>query len=326
MNTLEHRERVLAAMRDDGIDVLLLGREANARYVSGADRLWLAGTRPFAPGCVVVGSTGDVYLLSITDDGIPDDVSTDRLYPISWNPLAMLAQLATIDGVAGARRVGVDGMTPLFEQLITAVLGHAALVDGEALLRRVRRRKSSADVAGIAAAVDAAETALAATDDALVAGISEIELQGVFEEAMTASGLTAPAFEGTFCVDQPGSPTRVFSTDRAVTDGDLVHVRAGVMRDGWEGVVARTLRCGSEPVRSTHLTDFVARCTAGASVGAVRSAGVSLEGTGMGHEEVADDEQLEDGMVVVIEHAGNDVLDGAVVHVAAGGPEVLAAR
>ena len=38
------RARALAAMADAGVDALILGREANARYVSGARRLWLAGT------------------------------------------------------------------------------------------------------------------------------------------------------------------------------------------------------------------------------------------------------------------------------------------
>ena len=94
VTTTDHRERIVAAMREQEIDVLLLGREANARYVSGADRLWLAGTRPFAPGCVLVGSTGAVHVLSTTDDGIPSDIPNDRLYPISWNPLAILGHIA----------------------------------------------------------------------------------------------------------------------------------------------------------------------------------------------------------------------------------------
>ena len=51
------KERVLDEMARQAVDVLLLGREGNARYVSGAHRLFLAGERAFAPGCVVVGET-----------------------------------------------------------------------------------------------------------------------------------------------------------------------------------------------------------------------------------------------------------------------------
>ena len=39
------------------IDVLVVGREGNARYVSGAPRLWTAGSRAFGPGCVLVRAT-----------------------------------------------------------------------------------------------------------------------------------------------------------------------------------------------------------------------------------------------------------------------------
>ena len=42
------RERALAQMAEHDLDVLVLGRQANIRYVTGAPQLWVAGTRPFA--------------------------------------------------------------------------------------------------------------------------------------------------------------------------------------------------------------------------------------------------------------------------------------
>ena len=66
--------RALDEMARQDVDVLVLGREGNARFVSGATRLWLAGTRPFAPGCVVVRETGAVHLMSTTDFGVPDEI------------------------------------------------------------------------------------------------------------------------------------------------------------------------------------------------------------------------------------------------------------
>jgi len=41
------------------LDILVLGRQANIRYVTGAPQLWIAGTRPFGPMCVVVRATGE---------------------------------------------------------------------------------------------------------------------------------------------------------------------------------------------------------------------------------------------------------------------------
>ena len=55
--------RALDEMARQDVDLLVLGREGNARFVSEAARLWLAGTRPFAPGCVVVRETGTIRAL-----------------------------------------------------------------------------------------------------------------------------------------------------------------------------------------------------------------------------------------------------------------------
>ena len=57
--------------RQPDIDVLIVGREGNARYVSGAPRLWTAGSRAFGPGCVLVRASGAVHLLSTWDEGDP---------------------------------------------------------------------------------------------------------------------------------------------------------------------------------------------------------------------------------------------------------------
>src|SRR5947209_20523603 len=97
------RERGLRAMAAESVDVLLLGREGNARYVSGAQRLFLAGERAFAPGCVVVRATGAVHLLSATDFGVPSTLSRDHLYAPSWNPSTLLARVTAIPGVKDAR-------------------------------------------------------------------------------------------------------------------------------------------------------------------------------------------------------------------------------
>jgi len=112
------KERVLAEMARQGVDVLLLGREGDARYVSGARRLFLAGERAFAPGCVVVRESGEVHLLSNTDFGVPAAIPHQNLYPTSWNPATFVARVLAIPGVAQAKTIGVDGLTPLFEALL----------------------------------------------------------------------------------------------------------------------------------------------------------------------------------------------------------------
>ena len=110
---LARRSRVLAEMEAADIDVLVVGREGNARYVSGAPRLWTAGSRAFGPGCVLVRATGSVHLLSTWDEGIPDDIPHENLYGISFNAMNFVKVLQRIEGAATVRTVATDAMTPI---------------------------------------------------------------------------------------------------------------------------------------------------------------------------------------------------------------------
>ena len=90
----------------------------------------------------------------------------------------LMGALAAIPGVPTAARIGVDSITPMMEQLLGATFPNAALVDGESMLRDVRRVKSAADIEGIRAAVALAEDCLRTTINSLTPGVRERELVG----------------------------------------------------------------------------------------------------------------------------------------------------
>jgi Xaa-Pro dipeptidase len=324
--------RALDEMARRDVDVLVLGREANARFVSDATRLWLAGTRPFAPGCVVVRESGAVHLLSVTDFGVPPDIPTERLYPMSWNPAAIMGEVAAIPGFANARRIGVDGLTPLFEQLFAATSPHAELADGEAVMRAARTVKSAADIARIRAAIAVAEDAMGAAVAALRPGVRECELKGVFEERMCALGTTTPAFEGAFCVVDGEAPIRRLVSDRAVAEGELVAMSAGVLLEGWEASLGRTWPCGGptpDHRRQSRWDDqwgqAIDRCRLGARMRDVRAVdpGVAVHGVGRGYEGLEDDTVLTPGMVLQVELETAGVLRADMVLIGENGAAVM---
>src|ERR1700722_20618775 len=115
-------------MESEGIDLLVLGREGNARYLSGAPRLWTAGSRAFGPGCVLEQATGSVYLLSTWDEGIPDDIPHEHLYGISFNAGNFVKALRKIDGAATARIVATDSLSGSAGNLVRKGLPAAELV------------------------------------------------------------------------------------------------------------------------------------------------------------------------------------------------------
>lgn len=252
------RERILAEMEAADVDVLVLGREANARYVSGAPRLWTAGSRAFGPGCVLVRATGAVHLLSTWDEGIPDDIPRDHLYGISFNPARLLQVLQGIDGASTARTVATDALTPGAAQMLPEAFPVAELVDGEQLLQRARSVKTPLEVEAIRRAVGIAERSLAAALAALEPGVTERHLTGVFMEAMAAAGVTTPSTQDVARIMPRDGSWRAARRDVPVAAGDLVAFDAGVVAGGYVGGLGRTATVGAGP----RPRDLSARCEA----------------------------------------------------------------
>jgi Xaa-Pro dipeptidase len=238
------RERALAQMEAHDLDVLVLGRQANVRYFSGAPQLWVAGTRPFGPICTVVRSTGEIHLNSTWDEGMPDDIPHDHLYGLAWNPMTLIEVLKGIEGAANARRVGTDALTPSFAKLLPMAFPNAELVDGELAMRAARRIKTPDEVATLRGAVRVAQESLAIAVGQLRVGITEHELTGILLEAEAAGGVSTPATQDGAWVTSREHPWRRARSDGRIDNGDLVAFSAGVLADGYVGEVGRTWPVG----------------------------------------------------------------------------------
>src|SRR5947209_10151653 len=241
---LGRRQRALEQMAAHDLDVLVLGRQANVRYVAGAPQLWVAGTRPFGPACVLVRATGAVHLLSTWDEGVPDDIPHENLYGISWNPMNTIAALQRIDGAATARRVGTDALSPAFAKLLPTAFPNADLVDGELAMRAARRIKTADEVVALRQAIAVAELGLAAAGSELRPGVSEQLLAAVLLEALAAGGVSTPSNQDVAWMTSRDHPWRRVDGDGRVKDGNLVAFSAGVLAGGYIGEVGRTWPAG----------------------------------------------------------------------------------
>ena len=234
------RARVLAAMEEADVDVLIVGREGNARYVSGAPRLWTAGSRPFGPGCVFVRASGAVHLLSTWDEGIPEEIPHENLYGITFNPMNFVTVLSEIEGAATARTGG--------HRLHVGLVGQPAAQGLPG--RRAHRRRAACCARppgqeprgdrGHPRVGRVAEEALAAATKALVPGVTERQLTAVFMEAMAAAGVTTPSGQDVAWITSRQDPWRRTNRDTPVQPGDLVAFDAGVVLGGYSGEVGRT--------------------------------------------------------------------------------------
>lgn len=353
---LGRRQRALEQMAAHYLDVLVLGRQANVRYVSGTPQLWVAGTRPFGPTCVLVRATGAVHLLSTWDEGVPDDIPHENLYGVSWNPLTTIAVLQRIEGAATARRVGTDALSPVFARLLPTAFPNAQLVDGELAMRAARRIKTDDEVAALRQAIAVAESGLAAAVAELRPGVREQLLAAVLLEALAAGGVSTPSNQDVAWVTSRDHPWRLASRDGHVHDGDLVAFSAGVLAGGYIGEVGRTWPAGGGAGatalyrRWESLWDrLIAACQPDAGARGLLAAYAAsgepdppmpvARGLGMGFDpplistqlpQTATDERLEPGMVLAVtgyvwEPGIGAVFGREAVLITADGPEVLTA-
>jgi Xaa-Pro aminopeptidase len=221
----------------------MVGGVGNVRYVSGARQLGRAGVLPFAPAAVVVRSTGRVHLLSTWDEGVPPEIGLDDLYALSWNPVNLLASIAAIPGLSEARRLGTDGLTPMFAALIPQLVTKADLVDAGPVMTTARRIKTPDEILCLEVASAIAEAALSAMDDALTPGITEHELLGIYHERIASLGA-------------PMAPSEAVCFG---TPGQLVALAPGALYAGYEAGLARTRVVGA----GRGPTELASRCARG---------------------------------------------------------------
>jgi hypothetical protein len=306
----------LDLMVEEDLDALLLGREANARTVCDAARLWLAGTRVFSPGCVVVRASGAVHVLANTDVVVPGGFPVDHLYGVTWNPEKLLAALSAIAGVRTAGRVAVDGMTPAAGALLARAAPDAEIVDAGPLFARMWAMPEEAKTAGVARAAQTAAAGLAAMAAALVPGARPEKLRGLAAATFATLGAPTPAFEAVAAPLSPGESTWL-PPARAFATGEKVVLRAGVVQDGFDASLARTYVVGQPdlaPVPSGW-DALVAACIPGTAVRALRERGAVVWGAGRGVEPWPDDLVLVPGLDVAVELQDETALRQDVVHV-----------
>lgn len=304
------RDRVLQAMAERDIDVLVLGRQDDTNYASGMRRLWTAGTRPFGAGCIIVGATGHSHVLSSWDAGLPSTMTFEDLYPITWNPAVMGEAMAAIPGLAEAKRIGVDEVSPSFARGAARFAPDAEIVTADDLMADVRRHKLPAEIECIRAACAVAWAGV----DAVLSDTGDddpVRLTGVAVQAMADAGTSIPASEP------------IVRRTADATEIDL-----GILLEGYEGGVGGRFIAGERAAAPA----LVSACRAGAGHADLAAAAASgawrIRGLGMGYERPVIDadlgraEVLDAGMVL-------SVGDGAhrdVVAVTDGEPEVLSTR
>jgi len=248
----DRRQRLIAAVREAGLDALVLGRQSNYIWATGARMFWRTGANAFTPWCVIIAATGELHLLSNWDDGIPPEIDHDHLWGRFFNRDNVVGALRDIAGLTSAQRIGTDSLGPFTNGLLRDTAPDFELVDATGMLAALRSDKSVDELACITMALTLAEAALDALEEALRPGVSELDLLGVYAETLARLGVPTPASESAVFATPRLGPVRyrALATSRVINQGELVVLSPGALYAGYEGGVGRTRVAGASPKKA----------------------------------------------------------------------------
>lgn len=161
-------------------------------------------------------------------------VSDEIEYPFA-SYTTFKAVFAEVAARQSLRRIGVTGIDampqPLYE-IIRRALGEAEIVDANDLLMGMRLKKTDAEVACLAKAVEIADIAYTEMMKAAKVGVTELELAGI----ATGTAMRMGAEHVPFCLVSSGDRVKTIigrATNRVIEDGDMVMAALAVQYEGY---------------------------------------------------------------------------------------------
>jgi Xaa-Pro dipeptidase len=180
------------------------------------------------------------------------------LYDESLKP-ALLAALTSLDPGTIALNYSesdpaADGLTHGLFRLLSGWLSStpyaSRLISAGDIINTLRGRKTSAEVAGIRAAVEATQAAIAELHGQLRPGMTDVEI-GDFLHAFARARGYGTAWDWEYCPAVTVGPDSDFGHGMPVglrtARGQLIHVDFGVLRDGFAADLQRTWYLAEEP-------------------------------------------------------------------------------
>lgn len=315
-----------AALAREGLDALLVTRNANQRFLEG-----YTGTE-----CYLLASAVGSWL--VADSRYTEQAAGEcrRAKVVQHrDPCPPYDEvIAKLASEAGFRRIGFEKTQVSFAQYdaIKAkldALGGVSFIPTDGIVERMRMRKSAAEIELVRRACAAADAALEGMLGSLREGMSELELARELEARMVDAGADGPGFETIAAFGARASqPHAVPSAKVALKRGDFILLDFGALVEGYRSDITRTVLFGraSEEQRKAYAAVLeaqqrgVAAMVAGASGKepdaiarkAVAAAGYPEFGYGVGHGvglEIHElpfmsrrcEESLADGMIITCE-------------------------
>ncbi|GLZ44120.1 putative cytoplasmic peptidase PepQ [Actinomycetospora sp. NBRC 106375] len=252
------RDALRAALREAGLDALLVTDLVNVRYLSGF-------TGSNAALLVDAGDDadrGEEHTVLATDGRYTTQAAAQT------PDLPVLVERACAPALLNDRRGRIG-----FDSAHVTVDGHDALVaaleDGEltrapGLVETLRAIKDAGEVDALRQACAAADAALAGliAHGGLHAGRTEREVARDLEERMREAGAEGPSFDTIVAAGAHAAIPHHEPTDAPLADGDLLTMDFGALVDGYHSDMTRTVVVGTPAGWQRDLHALVAEAAA----------------------------------------------------------------
>jgi Xaa-Pro dipeptidase len=252
-------EKLCAEMDRDGIGAVLIGPTASLRYFTGV--AWHPSER-FTGALIRADGTVEYITPGFERDkvaaviGIEGDIFT---WQEEESPYRLIA-----DRLGNTARMAVDESVALFTWLgLRGVLDDTRLLGGAAIINRLRRRKSPAELALMQFAKDITLEVQRRAWKHLEAGMLASEVEAFIDREHRLLGGSG----NTFCIVSFGTDTALphgGETDRALAKGDVVLIDTGTSVDGYNSDITRSYVFGEPSNEVRRVWDAEKRAQAAA--------------------------------------------------------------
>jgi Xaa-Pro dipeptidase len=286
--------RTRAAMRDAGLDALLVFHQEHMFYLAGYDQIgyWvyqvLIVPASDEPMTAVVRKVDE---LLVRDGGIVEDVRV-WLDDATRDPAEQTADVLAARGLLRGRRLGIErkshALLPYYYDLLRAALAGAELVDASDLITELRVVKSPAEIAYMRRAGEVMDAGVQAAWETLRPGVRECDVHAAVAAAMYRAGgehpsVAPPMGTGHRTLTQ----THGAATTREVRAGDPFLLEVGGCVRRYHAVCMRTASVGPPGDRTRSMHDAI-RAATDAGLPAIKPGARTAEVARLVHEALAE--------------------------------------
>lgn len=253
---IDYRKRISAAraaLRDGGLDGLIVTGPANVRYLCGYSG---------SSGMLWVSPRETAFFTDFRyQEQVKREVSASRTVIIRRS---LLDDLVELPGLSRARRIGYEAGHLLCSQLerLNKSLSPRKLKSTFGLVENIRQVKDAVELARIAGAAAIADRAFSAIVKFLKPGLTERAVANQLDFLLKKYGADKPSFDSIVASGPNSALPHAQPGDRKLRRGDFLVLDFGAKRQGYCSDMTRTVCIGKPSSRHLEIYALVQRAQA----------------------------------------------------------------